>query len=222
MTKAQLRTAGRTYVRDAGTAKHWTDAALDEWFGVTLDWLVSELISANEDWYNEEQEIQTGSDGSFDLSVIGAAPSALTKEFYKPIGLVRRRLTDTGGIPYVIDRPREHMIVKPTGTYHIRQKKLIVNPRQENFFTFQYVYWPARWSTLAEGVEPDFPDEHHRLIGLETAVAALTEGGRDAPGPLAEVAGRLRERWQGFIGRHNEEGPITCRTYDDAWTWGSI
>lgn len=229
MTRAQIRTAARAFLRDAGTNKHWTDTVLDDWAEFVQEWLVRRIIASNEDWYNHEQMIRTGSDGSFDLSTFaaGGAPTQLEREFVKPIRLVKKAsLADAGGVPYLADRSRDHMVVRPAATYSIRRQTLIVNPREVADFAFQFAYWPKRWKDVTTGAPDndliDFPDQHHSLFAMELAIAAISEGGRDAPGPLAELAERLREEFESWLGRYNEEGPIVCETFDDVWSWGSI
>jgi hypothetical protein len=217
--KSKIREKAAIYLRDAGAARHWRNEVLDEWLALAFDEeLVQRGIASNESYWTHTELITTDTSGQFDLE----PPANLAKAFNKPMGLVKKTsLTDAGGIPYVPDSPRNHLVVWPAGTYSIARKILQVNPRQVETFAFMYSYTPEPWLELDEGEEPDFPSQFHRLIALHGAIMALGEGGRDTPGWLGKIASELMERFEGWLGRFNEEGPIVCKTADNAWSWGS-
>ncbi len=212
MQKLAIRAACQTYVRDTGVAKHFQQAQLDDWLGLAFDRLVADLNEANPDHYQREEIVQTTSAGTFALSGTGAT-------FARPIALVRKQsLSDTTGLRYQLVRPREEAVQQLLRTYTVRGGVLTVYPPEAASFALTYVYLPPPWESVADAASPDFPSQFHRLIALEGAAMAITEGSkRSLPHGLAQILDPVRQRFQAFLSRENEEGPMVVEATDD---WG--
>lgn len=210
MHKAEIRNATSVFLRDTGLARHWKPENLDHWLNLSFSRLTADLIEANADYYSDEELVTTEADGTYALT-------GLLRTYYRPLAIAKKDDLATDGIPYTERKNRRFQ----DRTYLIRggsSPVLTVFPREAVNFGLEYVYRPTEWLLLAEQSVPDFPEAFHSLLAAEGAYSAVTDGGkRQAPAGLSSLADVQRERFQAYLSRFNQTGPIVVQDTDCAY-----